>query len=265
MSLHSSAHPYHPYSANQASEAPQLASINAAAPQSTLLNLHQMGPHGYGGGYECGLPSNWSGWSGGCDSVLSSPSSTPDTTGGMDMALMMMSPGGRSELPDDLSDFILEYSRRYSPILSRKTSYSDGGSPRSSTTAADSPCGGESPLSAPQRQANPSLMAKIHSIFSFSPSSLFQICIFAQFQFSRCAPRRCNQRAKGIVALPDLDNDQRWQHGFGQAGKRSASGHDPFRGHGQCVGVDLQMHSGNWIGHSPQSFNFGIYSAIRGQ
>lgn len=50
-----------------------------------------------------------------------------------------------------LSDFILEYSRRYSPILSRKTSISESGSPRSSSDTLTTNNGVESPFSAPQR------------------------------------------------------------------------------------------------------------------
>lgn len=162
------AHPFHPYAAQHqqqhhaaAHEAPHLMPFNAAAPQSAVMDPSSLNPamaQGYG--YECGLPSNWSsgGWSsnGGRDSVLSSPGSSPASSAGPDMSHLLMSPGGRSErseLPDDLSDFILEYSRRYSPVLSRKASLSDGGSPRS-MASGDSPCagggGGESPLSAPQ-------------------------------------------------------------------------------------------------------------------
>jgi hypothetical protein len=154
---------FHPYSALShipaANASPPPLPFNAAAPQSAVLDpssLNPAAPNGYG--YECGLPNNWnsSTWTTGLgnrggsvngrDSVLSSASSTPDSTGS-DMAQMLMSPGGqseRSELPDDLSDFILEYSRRYSPILSRKVSYSEGGSPQS-IASADSPyngCGG---------------------------------------------------------------------------------------------------------------------------
>lgn len=126
----------------------------AAAPQSVLLDQSGLNPAvSFGYGYDCGIPtSNWSGdaWSvGGSDSALSSPSSTPDSIG---TTLDPLSPGERSErneLPDNLSDFILEYSRRYSPILSRKASFSESGSPRS-LSGDTITNGGESPFSAPK-------------------------------------------------------------------------------------------------------------------
>ena len=74
--------------------------FNAAAPQSTVLDQSSLNPvNPYGYGYDCGLPSNWScsNWSG-RDSVVSTPSATPDTTV---QEHLLMSPGGRSELPDE--------------------------------------------------------------------------------------------------------------------------------------------------------------------
>ncbi|KAL7078293.1 hypothetical protein ACQ4LE_002228 [Meloidogyne hapla] len=125
----------------------------AAAPQTVLIDQSGLNPAvSFGYGYDCGIPtSNWSvdGWSvGGSDSALSSPSSTPDSIG---TTLDPLSPGERSdrnELPDNLSDFILEYSRRYSPIFSRKASFSESDSPRSSGDTVTN--GGESPFSAPK-------------------------------------------------------------------------------------------------------------------
>lgn len=123
----------------------------------------------------------------------------------MDMALLM-SPGGRSELPDDLSDFILEYSRRYSPILSRKASYSDGGSPRSS--AADSPCGGESPLSAPQSSPAAPRGGAISGPGDSSPSYLPRT--MTKDGSTEFGSRPAKDRLRALICSEDMDNAWAW-------------------------------------------------------
>ncbi|KAL3095286.1 hypothetical protein niasHS_007385 [Heterodera schachtii] len=179
-------------------------SFNATALQSTVFDqssYNSMAAAGYG--YECGLPSNWSF---GCDSVLSSPSTTPDT-------VSAMSPGDRSErseLPDDLSDFILEYSRRYSPELSRKCSLGSqgiaGGSPLSDSSTDDdrlSLSSGNSPLCAPQT----SPAAPRGGVANNENSPQFNTKGTAK---AKEKPRPAKERLRAMIRSEDMDNAWAW-------------------------------------------------------
>uniref|UniRef100_A0A914HYC0 Uncharacterized protein n=1 Tax=Globodera rostochiensis TaxID=31243 RepID=A0A914HYC0_GLORO len=195
-------------------------SFNATALQSTVFDqssYNSMASVGYGYSYDCGLPSNWScgGGSAGRDSLFSSPSSTPDTA-------LVMSPGDRSEkseLPDDLSDFILEYSRRYSPSLSRKYSLGSQGaageSPASNASSEeDQLClsSGNSPLCAPQSSpaAPRGAIANVkHSPpFGGTSGKLNGVLPIVSSRDERTRPSK--ERLRAMIRSEDMDDAWAW-------------------------------------------------------